>query len=83
MGIEEIFRADYGRILATLIRLLGDIDVAEEALQEAFAATGCAGARGSRRSRTRSRGTSSCRPPSWICSRLMTRRRPCPRTGSA
>jgi RNA polymerase sigma-70 factor (ECF subfamily) len=38
MGIEEIFRAEYGRILATLIRLLGDIDVAEEALQEAFAA---------------------------------------------
>jgi RNA polymerase sigma-70 factor (ECF subfamily) len=38
MGIEEIFRADYGRILATLIRLLGDIDLAEEALQEAFAA---------------------------------------------
>lgn len=38
MGIEEIFRAEYGRILATLIRLLGDIDVAEEALQEAFVA---------------------------------------------
>jgi RNA polymerase sigma-70 factor (ECF subfamily) len=38
MGIEEIFRAEYGRILATLIRLLGDIDVAEEGLQEAFAA---------------------------------------------
>jgi RNA polymerase sigma-70 factor, ECF subfamily len=38
MGIEGIFRADYGRILATLIRLLGDIDLAEEALQEAFAA---------------------------------------------
>ena len=38
MHIEEIFRAEYGRILATLIRLLGDIDVAEEALQEAFAA---------------------------------------------
>ncbi len=38
MGIEEIFRANYGRILATLIRLLGDIDLAEEALQEAFAA---------------------------------------------
>jgi RNA polymerase sigma-70 factor (ECF subfamily) len=38
MGIEEIFRAEHGRILATLIRLLGDIDVAEEALQEAFAA---------------------------------------------
>ena len=38
MRIEEIFRAEHGRILATLIRLLGDIDVAEEALQEAFAA---------------------------------------------
>jgi len=37
MGIEEIFRAEYGRILATLIRLLGDIDAAEEALQDAFA----------------------------------------------
>ena len=38
MRIEEVFRAEHGRILATLIRLLGDIDVAEEALQEAFAA---------------------------------------------
>src|SRR5713101_5454618 len=38
MGIEDIFRTEYGRILATLIRLLGDFDVAEEALQEAFAA---------------------------------------------
>jgi RNA polymerase sigma-70 factor (ECF subfamily) len=38
MGIEEIFRAEHGRILATLIRLLGDFDMAEEALQEAFAA---------------------------------------------
>src|SRR3989441_12713574 len=37
MGIEEIFRTEYGRILAALIRLLGDFDVAEEALQEAFA----------------------------------------------
>jgi RNA polymerase sigma-70 factor, ECF subfamily len=37
MRIEEIFRAEHGRILATLIRLLGDIDLAEEALQEAFA----------------------------------------------
>jgi len=35
--IEEIFRAEHGRILATLIRLLGDMDVAEEALQDAFA----------------------------------------------
>jgi RNA polymerase sigma-70 factor, ECF subfamily len=38
MRVEEIFRTEHGRILATLIRLLGDIDVAEEALQEAFAA---------------------------------------------
>ena len=37
MRIEEIFREEHGRILATLIRLLGDFDVAEEALQEAFA----------------------------------------------
>src|SRR5437879_5680486 len=36
MRIEEIFRAEHGRILATLIRVLGDFDVAEEALQEAF-----------------------------------------------
>jgi RNA polymerase sigma-70 factor, ECF subfamily len=37
MGVEEIFRAEHGRILATMIRLLGDIDLAEDALQEAFA----------------------------------------------
>src|SRR5207244_1263635 len=36
MRIEEIFRAEHGRILATLIRVLGDFDVAEKALQEAF-----------------------------------------------
>jgi len=35
--LEEIFRAEHGRILATLIRLLGDFDAAEEALQEAVA----------------------------------------------
>src|SRR5438128_8096129 len=38
MRIEEIFRTEHGRILATLIRVLGDFDVAEDALQEAFAA---------------------------------------------
>jgi RNA polymerase sigma-70 factor, ECF subfamily len=37
MRIEEVFRAEHGRILATLIRLLGDFDAAEEALQEAYA----------------------------------------------
>ena len=38
MDIEEIFRQERGRILATLIRVLGDFDAAEEALQEAFEA---------------------------------------------
>ena len=38
MHIEEIFRTEHGRILATLIRVLGDFDVAEEALHEAFEA---------------------------------------------
>jgi RNA polymerase sigma-70 factor (ECF subfamily) len=36
--IEELFRSESRRVLATLIRLLGDFDLAEEALQEAFAA---------------------------------------------
>jgi RNA polymerase sigma-70 factor (ECF subfamily) len=35
--LEEIFRTEHGRILATLIRLLGDFDAAEDALQEAVA----------------------------------------------
>jgi RNA polymerase sigma-70 factor (ECF subfamily) len=36
--VEEVFRREAGRVLATLIRLLGDFDLAEEARQEAFAA---------------------------------------------
>jgi RNA polymerase sigma-70 factor, ECF subfamily len=36
--IEEIFRREAGRVLATLIRLVGDFELAEEALQDAFAA---------------------------------------------
>ncbi len=36
--IAEIYTAESRRVLATLIRLLGDIDQAEEALQEAFGA---------------------------------------------
>jgi len=36
--IEQVFRQEYGRILATLIRVFGDFDVAEDALQEAFIA---------------------------------------------
>ncbi len=35
--VDAIYRDESRRILATLIRLLGDIDLAEEALQEAFA----------------------------------------------
>lgn len=35
--IEKIFRDEAGRALATLIRLLGDFDLAEDALQDAFA----------------------------------------------
>ncbi|HVL05373.1 MAG TPA: RNA polymerase sigma factor [Acidimicrobiales bacterium] len=34
--IEETFRRDFGRAVATLVRLFGDIDLAEEAVQEAF-----------------------------------------------
>lgn len=37
MDIEHIFREESGRILATLIGLLGSFDLAEEAMQEAFA----------------------------------------------
>jgi RNA polymerase sigma-70 factor (ECF subfamily) len=36
--VEEIFRREAGHVLATLIRLLGDFDLAEEARQEAFTA---------------------------------------------
>jgi DNA-directed RNA polymerase specialized sigma24 family protein len=34
--IETIYRSESGRILATLARLLGDLDLAEEAMHEAF-----------------------------------------------
>jgi RNA polymerase sigma-70 factor (ECF subfamily) len=36
-AVDALFRAEWGRILATLIRLVGDFDVAEESVQEAFA----------------------------------------------
>jgi RNA polymerase sigma-70 factor, ECF subfamily len=36
--VESLYRADWGRVLATLIRIVGDFDEAEEAAQEAFAA---------------------------------------------
>jgi RNA polymerase sigma-70 factor (ECF subfamily) len=36
-AVDAVYRSDWGRIVATLIRLAGDFDVAEEAAQEAFA----------------------------------------------
>ena len=36
-GIERFYREEFGRILATLIRVLGDFDLAEDAAQDAFA----------------------------------------------
>nr|WP_269129095.1 RNA polymerase sigma factor [Nonomuraea sp. K271] len=37
MDLDGIYRAEYGRCVATLTRLLGDIGLAEEAVQDAFA----------------------------------------------
>jgi len=37
-AVEELYRAEWSRIVATLIRLVGDFELAEEAAQEAFAA---------------------------------------------
>src|SRR4051812_38454317 len=36
IDIEKIFRDEAGRALGTLIRLVGDFDLAEDALQDAF-----------------------------------------------
>jgi len=36
--IERVFRAEYGRAVAVLARVFGDIDIAEEAVQDAFTA---------------------------------------------
>jgi RNA polymerase sigma-70 factor (ECF subfamily) len=37
-AVDAVYRSDWGRIVATLIRFFGDFDVAEEAAQEAFTA---------------------------------------------
>jgi len=37
-AVDAVYRSDWGRIIATLIRSFGDFDVAEEAAQDAFAA---------------------------------------------
>ena len=36
--METLYRSESGRVLATLVRLLGDLDLAEESMHEAFAA---------------------------------------------
>ena len=36
--IERVFREEYGRAVAVLVRIFGDIDIAEEAVQDAFTA---------------------------------------------
>src|SRR3954453_22475491 len=36
--IDILYRSESGRVLATLVRLLGDLDLAEEAMHEAFGA---------------------------------------------
>jgi RNA polymerase sigma-70 factor (ECF subfamily) len=36
-GVARVYRQEYGRCVATLVRVLGDIDLAEEAVQDAFA----------------------------------------------
>jgi len=35
-SIERVFRAEYGRAVAVLVRVFGDIDLAEESVQDAF-----------------------------------------------
>ena len=36
--LEQVFRDEWGRVVASLVGFLGDVDLAEEAAQEAFAA---------------------------------------------
>lgn len=36
--IETLYRAESGRVMATLVRFLGDLDLAEEAMHEALPA---------------------------------------------
>jgi len=36
VSVEDAFRAEHGRAVSVLVRVFGDIDVAEEAVQEAF-----------------------------------------------
>jgi Predicted RNA polymerase sigma factor containing a TPR repeat domain len=42
-GVERVFREVYGQAVATLIRIFGDITLAEDAVQEAFAVASAGG----------------------------------------
>src|ERR1035438_1569633 len=55
--IETLYRSESGRVLATLVRLLGDLNLAEEAMHEAFAAGLEAGAQTGIREMPRHRAT--------------------------
>ena len=35
-NVEQVFRAEYGRVVAGLVRRFGDIDIAEEAMADAL-----------------------------------------------
>ena len=41
--VERVFREEYGRAVAVLVRVFGDIDLAEEAVQDAFASRSSGG----------------------------------------
>jgi len=68
---ESVFRQQSGRIIATLIRISGSFDLAEEALQEAFTSAIArwpeSGAMAPRRLPTllRARTTCSCSEIAW------------------
>ena len=71
---RTLYRSDWGRIVATLIRLVGDFEVAEEAAQEAFAA----GVNQWRCLDHRNGAAQGHRPAAFRASRSATPRR-CPR----
>ena len=73
--VERVFRAEYGRAVAVLVRVFGDIDVAEDAVQDAFARPSNAGPRAGRRRVPRA---GSSPPPATGRSTACAGRRPAP-----
>ncbi len=72
--VERVFREVYGQAVATLVRLFGDITLAEDSVREAFVVAG---------DRWRSDGIPP-NPAGWIATthdRLNTRRRSAPSSG--